>query len=97
MLEIRKGEQGEIVFSGRFDASQAGKADAALEAATGSVVLDFKDLEYISSLGLGALVKAQKRLLGAGGKIRLVNVNPHIRDVFRYAGLDGIFEIAQAP
>ena len=93
MLDIRYGENGELVLAGRFDASQAAKADAALAAVSGTVVLDLKDLAYISSLGLGTLVKTEKRLRAGGGGLTLVNVSPHIRDVLTYAGLHMIFKI----
>ncbi len=93
MLDIRFGENGEIVFSGRFDASQEKKAQAFLDAVKESKVVDFKDLEYISSAGLGTLLQAQKRLRVSGGGLRLVNANKHIRDIFRFSGFDKIFEI----
>ena len=57
------------------------------------VTLDCGQLEYISSAGLGVLLKTQKRLLAAGGKLRLVGLKPHLRDIFRYSGFDQIFEI----
>ena len=96
MLEIHTRENGEIVLSGRFDASQAGKADAVLEKVNGACTLDFKDLEYISSLGLGTLLKTQKRLKEVGGGLILVNVNKHIREIFRFSALDRVFEIHTA-
>jgi anti-anti-sigma factor len=53
-------------------------------------------LEYISSAGLGVLLKTQKRLMASAGKLRLSGVQPHLRDVFTYSGLDQIFEIDSA-
>jgi anti-sigma B factor antagonist len=50
-------------------------------------------LEYISSAGLGVLLRTQKRLLQSGGGLRLVNPSRHIRDIFRYSGFDRIFQI----
>jgi len=93
MLDIRFGDNGEVVFSGRFDASQEKKAKTFLDAVTESKVLDFKELEYISSAGLGTLLQAQKRLKASGGGLKLVNANKHIRDIFRFSGFDKIFEI----
>ena len=58
--------------------------------------LDCSRLEYISSAGLGVLLKTQKRLTASGGKLRLVGVNRHLQDIFRYSGFDQIFEIAPA-
>jgi len=42
------------------------------------------------------LLKTQKRLSGAGGKLRLTGVNRHLEDIFRYSGFDQIFEIDPA-
>ena len=42
------------------------------------------------------LLKTQKRLLAAGGKLRLAGVNRHLQDIFQYSGFDQIFEIEPA-
>lgn len=94
MLEIRKAEDGSILFSGRFDASQEQTATAFMETLDSHHILDFSSLEYISSAGLGVLLGAQKRLKGHGGSLRIINANKHIRDVFFYSGLARIFEMA---
>ena len=39
------------------------------------------------------LLKTQKRVMAGGKGLRLVNANRHIRDIFKYAGFDRIFEI----
>jgi anti-sigma B factor antagonist len=93
MFDIEIGENSEVLLSGRFDASQAEKAEAVFERITQSSIVDFKDLEYISSAGLGILIGTLKRLSESGNNLKLINMNKHIRDVFRYAGLDRIFEI----
>ena len=54
-----------------------------------------RGLEYISSAGLGVLLKTQKRVMAGGQGLRLVNANKHIRDIFKYAGFDRIFEISR--
>ena len=59
-------------------------------------VVDFTGLDYVSSAGLGVLLKTQKRAMQAGRGLKLVNVNKHIFDIFRYAGFDKIFEIDKA-
>jgi anti-anti-sigma factor len=96
MFEAGIGESGEVFFAGRLDAAQAAKAESFLAGLDAPAVIDFERLEYISSAGLGVLLKTQKRLMGAGGGLTLVNVNHHIRDVFRYSGFDQIFKIEPA-
>ncbi len=93
MLDIRTGDNGEIVLSGRFDASQAAKAESFLDGVAEGKIVDLRELEYISSAGLGALLKTQKRLMKSGAGLVLRNPNQHIYDVFHYAGLDRIFDI----
>lgn len=93
MLELELGKDGEIRLSGRFDATQCDKAKAFLEAVDQPRVLDFAELEYISSAGLGVLLVTQKRAMAAGQGLVLINVNSHINDIFRFSGFDQIFEI----
>lgn len=97
MLEIRVGDKGEIVLAGRFDASQAVKAETFMAALTESRNVDLGGLEYISSLGLGVLLATQKRLMASGHALRLVNVRGYVREVFHYSGFERIFEIVAAP
>ena len=81
------------MLSGRFDASQEDKAKIVFDRVQKSCSVDFKDLDYISSVGLGILLSVQKRLNQAGHEIKLINMNDHIRDVFQYAGFNYIFKI----
>jgi anti-sigma B factor antagonist len=97
MLKIRFGAEGTVVIEGRLDAAQAATAQAFLDGVSGNVVLDCTALEYLSSAGLGVLLKTQKRLKAASGALRLTGVNRHVHDIFRYAGFDQIFEITAAP
>jgi anti-sigma B factor antagonist len=93
MFDIRINEQGDVILSGRLDAAQTDRASAVLSKVTESANVDFKDLQYISSAGLGILLATQKRLSQSGKKLTLVNMAKHIRDVFHYARFDMIFEI----
>jgi anti-anti-sigma factor len=94
MLDIREGSNHDLILTGRFDASQVDKARGVFLSLSEGKTLDFSGLDYISSAGLGVLLAAQKRLSSKGQKLRLINVNSHIRDVFRFSGFDQIFEIA---
>jgi anti-anti-sigma factor len=93
MFEVRIAEDGTVHLVGRFDAAQKEMAKEALGAVVTSTVIDFRELVYISSAGLGVLLGLQKRLLDSGHRLRLVNLNPHIRELFRLAMLDSVFEI----
>lgn len=93
MLSIEQGQQGNVVISGRLDAAEASSAQSFLDGVAGTVTLDCSGLDYISSAGLGVLLKTQKRLLASNGKLRLAGLKPHLLDVFTYSGFDQLFEI----
>jgi len=93
MFDIAFKDNGDVVFRGRLDAAQAPRAQAFLDAVDGSCVVDMSDLEYISSAGLGVLLSTHKRLMTGDSGLELVNVNPHIADIFRYSGFDRLFVI----
>jgi anti-sigma B factor antagonist len=93
MLAIDFGGDDVVVIAGRLDAAQCAAAQSFLDKVQGKVTLDCSKLEYISSAGLGVLLKTQKRLMGSAGKLRLAGVNSHLRDIFVYSGFDQIFEI----
>lgn len=93
MLELEHTGDGKVTLIGRLDAAQARKAQEFLDGIDQPRELDCAGLEYISSAGLGILLRTQKRVMAKGGGLRLVNVSNHIRDVFRYSGFDKIFDI----
>lgn len=93
MFDISLGARGEVVLSGRMDASVCAQAQSFLDGVEEARVVDFGALEYISSAGLGVLLKTQKRLMARGEGLTFINVNNHIRDIFRFSGFDKIFRI----
>ena len=48
----------------------------------GVLVLDLKDLSYISSAGVRVVIAAQKTMKAARGGFAIVNLQPQIRKVF---------------
>lgn len=93
MFRVDHGADGTIKLIGRLDASQSDKAKVVFENITESKIIDLKELDYISSLGLGILFSTQIRLKESGHALKLIHMNAHIRDVFRYTSFDKMFEI----
>lgn len=93
MFRIEVKNDKEVNLAGRWDAAQAEKARVVFDELKGPCTVNFKELDYISSSGLGILLATQKRLNDAGTGLKLANLNNYISDVFRYAGFDAIFEI----
>lgn len=93
MFRIELRGKDTITLTGRFDAAQVEEAERVFAEVDTTCVVDFDNLDYISSGGLSVLLATQKRLGTTGDQLRLKNMNRHIREVFQYAGFDVIFEI----
>lgn len=55
--------------------------------------LDCKELVYIDSTTLGALVSIMKEAETYNGKVSLINVRPNIIRLFKITNLDKVFSI----
>ena len=60
-----------------------------------NIILDFSDLSYIDSMGLGILVGALKRVKEKDRNITIKNPKSTVRKLFRITGLDKAFIIEE--
>ena len=58
-----------------------------------SLIIDFTNLEYISSAGLRVLIATQKKLKPKNIPMTIINVNDTINEIFRMSGFDKILKI----
>lgn len=59
------------------------------------IVLDFTNVEYLSSAALGKLITMDKKVKAAGGKLRLCSIRNDILEVFKITRLDRLFTIRE--
>lgn len=57
------------------------------------VLLDFENVEYLSSAALGKLITMNKKVRGVSGQLRLCNIRPEIYEVFEITRLNKVFPI----
>ena len=57
------------------------------------IVLDFSNVEYLSSAALGKLITMDKKTKAAKGKLRLCSVRPEIYEVFAITKLNKLFSM----
>ena len=94
--ETRSGDVIQIKIDGRVDTTTSPQLQNAILQAfqKGSkLVLDFSDVEYVSSAGLRALLIGQKTANSKGGSMTLVNVADAVLQVFKMSGFSGILHI----
>ena len=95
-IEIkRNSEETTIQLAGRLDTNTAPALDKTISNdidGTKNLVLDFKNLEYISSAGLRVLLAAQKKMQKIGS-MKLINVREEVMEVFEMTGFADILTI----
>ena len=57
------------------------------------LILNFGNVEYLSSAALGKLITLNKKLQAAGGRLSLCNIDPQIYEVFEITKLNKLFQI----
>jgi anti-sigma B factor antagonist len=67
--------------------------DAAIDASARFVLVDFEDVAFLDSTGIGVLLSAERKLRARGGKLIVVCDVPLIRRVFEIAGLTDVLNI----
>lgn len=58
-----------------------------------SLIMDFTDLEYISSAGLRVLIATQKKLKADDIPFVIKNVDDAVNEIFRMSGFDKLLKI----
>jgi anti-anti-sigma factor len=83
--------------SGILDGTKAGQfrqeISNLVDSGVDVVLIDFQDVTFMDSSGLGALVLALKTVRAAGGKLFICSVNEQIRMLFELTSMDRVFDI----
>lgn len=58
-----------------------------------SFLLDLRSVTYISSTGVGSLIKAYRSVLKKKGHVKLLSPSQSVRNILAISKLDGVFEI----
>jgi anti-anti-sigma factor len=84
-----------IAIAGSLDSNTAPdlqtKIDAEINESVSTTIIDFKNLDFLSSAGLRVIFKTKKVMDSNNGKFLLVNLQPQIKKVFEIIkALDGM-------
>ena len=85
-----------LAIEGRIDTITSQELDEEINVELGnfdSLIMDFSDLEYISSAGLRVLIATQKKLKADNIPFIIRNVNDTVGEIFRMSGFDKILKI----
>ena len=59
------------------------------------LLINFDNVSFFSSAAINKLIVLEKQVRAKGGKLRLCNLRPEVRDLFSYTSLDQMFQIDQ--
>src|SRR5215813_1064637 len=89
-----------IKVTGRLDPGEG--TDALFDLVQGFVaegeinfLLDLRSVTYISSTGVGTLIKCYRSLLKKKGQFRLLSPSQSVMNILTVSKLDGVFQIFQ--
>ena len=92
-----EGNKTYIFVSGDIDIRGADKLKTSLDSImpgdNAQFILDFAQVKFIGSSGIGKLLMAYKDLTARGGRISIINANKAIVMAFQDAKLDKLFNI----
>ena len=57
------------------------------------IILDLKSVNWISSLGIGSLMRSLTTVKSSGGDLRLAGVSQKIKKIFSITKLDSVFQL----
>lgn len=92
---VKNGAETIIEVAGRLDTITAPNLDSSINECaeyTKNLILDLKNLEYISSAGLRVLLSAQKKMQ-KHGTMKLINVCEEVMEVLEMTGFADILVI----
>ncbi|MFP4007651.1 MAG: STAS domain-containing protein [Spirulinaceae cyanobacterium] len=83
--------------SGILDGTKASEfrqeISESVEKGAAIILIDFNDVTFMDSSGLGALVLALKTVRAAGIKLYICSINDQIKMLFELTSMDRVFEI----
>ena len=97
-LTVKKKDDGDtrtILPEGVLDVRTSPALEKELEDLDGvrTLVFDMTSMEMIASAGFRVLIAAHKRMVKAGGSMKLIHVNAEIMKVCRYTGFADVMDI----
>jgi anti-sigma B factor antagonist len=88
-----------LVLKGELNNQTSGQLHQAistmLDAPAKALVLDMKEISFISSTGIGVIVKTRNTLKQKGSDLTMVNIQPQVKRVFDIMQLTPILKVCE--
>ena len=64
-----------------------------IDGGASKILVDFSEVDFVSSAGLRVLLATAKRLSGSGGSLRVCGLNETVNEVFEFSGFNTILSV----
>ncbi len=69
------------------------KIDAIINEGRKRLIMDFQEVSYLNSMGLGVVAATLKKVKKDKGDLKLINLSPAVQELFELTRLTKVFEI----
>lgn len=99
LLVVDEPDEAVISVVGELDSFTATELRAGITAVLGrpATIIDIRDVPFVDSAGLGALMGGIRRLREAGGDVALCCTHPGVLRLLLMTGLDRVVAITESP
>ena len=66
------------------------------EGAASAIILDMEKISFISSSGIGVIVKSQNTLKAKGAELTMINLQPQVKRVFEIMQLTPVLNVCES-
>lgn len=101
-VQIQEKQLGEVLvlrIKGRLDAIASPNAEKTIfdhiDNGQSKLLVDFSQVDYLSSAGMRLLLRTAKKLKTSSGKLVVCSVTNNVLDVLKMSGFDHIIEISK--
>ena len=83
-----------LTLNGRLDTVNVPLLESKLKTQEGitEFTLDFKEIDYISSMGLRVLLHAKKSMKEEGVSLNIIHMQEHVHEIFEMTGFLNLME-----
>jgi anti-sigma B factor antagonist/stage II sporulation protein AA (anti-sigma F factor antagonist) len=100
-VQVDEAQEGEVLvlrIEGRLDAASSPflekKMNTYVDEGKLKILMNFDQVEYLSSAGMRLLLSVSKKLKTKSGKMVIAGINADVMEVIRMAGFDHILSIS---
>ena len=98
--EIQTGRAVTLLLEGELDNNSSIALDKEIsgitEGSITAIILDMEKISFISSSGIGVIVKAQNALKASDAELTMVNLQPQVKRVFEIMQLTPVLNVCES-